>query len=229
MKCYIIDDEAIAREGLKEFIERTPDLEFAGESSNPIEAIKRIKECKAELLFLDIQMPQLTGLEFMEHFRPNIPVIFSTAFSEYALDSYNFDVVDYLLKPISYERFLRSIEKVYRTSERMSPGLIKTMAEYIFVKSNGALIKVVLNDILYIKSVQNYVMIVCNDQKVMVHRTLKSFEAQLPQAFFIKVQKSYLVNLHRVEQFDGHLLYFGKYNVPVSRDLVSKLKSILLS
>lgn len=228
MDCFIIDDEPLARQGLKEFIEQTPKLNFIGEANNPLDALPAINKLSPDLLFLDIEMPEMSGIDFLNNFRPSIPVIYTTAYSKYAVDCYDLDVRDYLLKPLQYDRFLRAIARVYRSVGTKGENRLTDPRDSFFVKSEGSFRKVVVNEILYIKAIQNYVKIYMKKGSLVVHRTLKSFEEQLATHQFLKVQKSYIVNFNEVESFDGYLLYMGDDSVPVSRSKVKEIKELLL-
>jgi len=190
--------------------------------------MKELRVLKPDILFLDIQMPQMTGLEFVDQFRPQMPIICTTAYSEFAVESFDLDIVDYILKPLQYDRFLRAIDRVYKKmdDQRFEEPISKS--EYIFVRAEGSLQKVTLKEVLYLKSIQNYVKIVSTNGNVIVHRTLKSFEDQLPVNTFLKVQKSYIVNLNRIDRFDGYLLYLEDKSVPVSRELIADVRNRLL-
>ena len=230
MNCFVIDDEPLARAGLKEFIEQTPNLKLIGEANNPMEALPKMSKLSIDVLFLDIEMPQVTGIEFLNNFKPNMPVILTTAYSQYAVECYDLDVKDYLLKPLQYDRFLRAIGRVYKSKSKngLSSGHVERNNKSFFVKSEGNFKKVIADEILYIKSIQNYVKICLKKGNLLVHRTLKSFENQLPEHQFIKVQKSYIVNFNEVDTFDGYLLYLGQESVPVSRNMVKQVKDLLL-
>lgn len=225
MKCFIIDDEPLARKGLKEYIDQTPNLEFVGEANNPIEAMALIDQLMPDVLFLDIQMPQMTGIEFVNEFKPDIPVIYTTAYAKYAVESFDLDVEDYLLKPIQYDRFLRAVNRLYKRKAKID----LEGKDSFFVRSEGVWQKIVFEEVLFIKSIQNYVKIFLEDGNYVVHQTLKSIEAELPQHDFLKVQKSYIVNKKKVDAFDGHLIYIKKHSVPVSRNLIKEVKEELLN
>jgi len=231
MKCFIIDDEPIARMGLKEFIEQTPKLECIGEANNPLEAMPLLSKLSPDLLFLDIQMPHMSGIEFVNNFKLDVPIIYTTAYSNYAVECFDLDIEDYLLKPLQYDRFLRAIGRVYKKIKdkyTLHDGQLNSKDSF-FVRSDGIWKKVVVEDIIYIKSIQNYVKIYLKEGSCIVHQTLKSFEELLPKEGFFKVQKSYIVNISGVDSFDGYLLYLGDHSVPVSRNKIKELKMILFS
>lgn len=230
-KCFIIDDERMAREGLKEYIHQTPNLVFVGESNNPVEALPDLSSSNPDILFLDINMPMMNGIDFVKNFSPKMSIIYTTAHQGHALEAYDMGVEDYLLKPIQYERFLKAIARVYKQNEESQLKHISSNQEAnsFFVKADGLLKRILIDEVLYLKSIQNYVKIHLVNGSEIVYRTLKSFEDQLPAHQFIKVQKSYIVNLQKVRSFDGYLLQFDQQTVPVSRNLVKDIKSALIS
>ena len=231
MKCFIIDDEPLARKGLKEFIEQTQNLEFIGEANNPMEAIAQLHELSPDLLFLDIQMPKMSGVDFVIQFKPKMPIIYTTAYSKYAVECFDLDVEDYLLKPLSYNRFLRAINRVYSTLEKKHTKISANEQNEgtFFIKSEGEIQKIILDEILYLKSIQNYVKIQLENKSFIVHQTLKSFKSILPSAQFLKVHKSYLVNRNKIDSMKGYLLHLGEVVIPVSRSLTKEVKSLLLN
>ena len=168
-----MDDEPIARMGIKEYIQDTDFLECIGEAGNPITGMAEVEKLRPDILFLDIQMPNMTGMEYLKSFKPNCAVVLTTAYPEFAIASYELEVTDYLLKPIPYTRFLKSVSKVFKrqsSEKNQAKG-----APSLFVKSEGKLVKVLLNEVLFIEALQNYVMVHTNHSKLIVHITLKSF------------------------------------------------------
>jgi len=229
MKCFIIDDEPLARKGLKEFIEQTPNLEFIGEANNPLDAIPKLHELSPDLLFLDIQMPKMSGVDFVTQFKPKMPIIYTTAYSKYAVECFDLDVEDYLLKPLSYNRFLRAINRVYSSLEKQQnlAAANKQNDGTFFIKSEGEIQKIVFDEILYLNSIQNYVKIKLEEKSFIVHQTLKSFDSILPADQFLKVHKSYVVNKNKIDSMKGYFLHIGEEVVPVSRSLTKEVKSSL--
>ncbi len=230
MRCFIIDDEPLARKGLKEFIDQTPNLSCIGVANNPLEALSELAKLSPDLLFLDIHMPQMDGLEFVNQFKPKMPIIYTTAYSKYAVDSFDLDIEDYLLKPLQYDRFLRAIARVYKALEtkNINSKVEELKKDYFFVRTDGSLQKITTQKILFLKSIQNYVKIYLGEDHFIVHQTLKSFEEILPSHQFKKVQKSYIVNFHKIDRLDGYILKLGVHDVPISRKLMKEIRAFLL-
>ena len=205
LRCFIIDDKPLAIDILVDYVNKTPFLELVGSTVNPIEGLGILREQKIDLVFLDIQMPELTGLQFMKIAGKQSRFILTTAYSDYALDGYEHDVVDYLLKPIAFDRFYRAAEKALKQSlpapilahDQPIPAAEKA-TEYLFVKTEHRIQRIILHDLLYIEGVQNYVSIHTVDGRVMSLQTLKGIEEQLPAADFIRVHRSFIVNLRHI-------------------------------
>lgn len=204
MKCLIVDDELLAQEILEGYIEKTPGLRLAGKCGNALEAFSALHSGNIDLMFLDIKMPELTGADLLKLLKNPPAIIMTTAFSEYALDGYEWNVLDYLLKPISYERFLKAIQKasaLFQEKERVPQETC------IFVKSDGNLIKVNPAELVYIEGLKNYLLLHTRSQKIIVHSTfLKMEEALSPYPCFIRIHKSYLVNKDFIGHISGNLL-----------------------
>ncbi|MDR2237608.1 MAG: LytTR family DNA-binding domain-containing protein [Chryseobacterium sp.] len=193
IKCIIVDDEPLAISLLENYVRKTPFLELVFSAENPITALEYIRNNHCDLIFLDIQMPELTGINFMKIVGDTHKYILTTAYSEYALEGYEHHVVDYLLKPISFERFHKSVLKA---QERFSFHE-NTKEPYFFVKSSGQQYRINFNDILYIESIKDYVNIRTVEQEYIVLDTLKSLENQLSEEF-IRIHKSFIINLDKV-------------------------------
>lgn len=220
--CLIVDDEPLARNLLKEYVSKLHYLDLKGMCSNALEAMEFLRQQPVDLLFLDIQMPDLTGISFLKALQKKPMVIFTTAYSEYALESYDLDVVDYLLKPITFERFLRAVEKA---SQRFVNGQASPSPEkpasmesspFIFVKDGTKLVKVRWEDILYIEGLKDYVTIHTRDQKIVTLQRLKVLETQLPADKFIRIHNSYIVALNAIEVIYKNEVQVGKALLPIS-------------
>lgn len=221
--CLIIDDEQPARELLQKYISKIPDLELIHSCKNPLDALNLIQEQSIDLLLLDIQMPDLKGTELLKCIGGKQPlVIFTTAYQEYAIEGYELDVVDYMLKPISFERFLKGIQKVLEHKQWMEykfqnlPSKESSVEKnYIVLKENKKLHKVELSSILYIEGMKEYVMFYTTTQKMIIHASLKSLETRLPQDIFLRVHKSYIVNKNKVSNMFGNQLAIGDKYIPI--------------
>lgn len=203
LSCYVVDDEAHAIETLVSYIEKAPGLELLGSSTNPLEALDLIgSSLHPDITFLDVDMPQLSGIDLAGLINEHTAVIFTTAFPDYALDAFEKNASDYLLKPISFERFLNSVKKV---SNLIQPYPSKAPDDHIYIKSNtkGKVIKVNFSDIQYAESIKNYVVIYTTDEKLITYLTMKELEKVLANRQFFRVHKSFLVNINRIKTVSG--------------------------
>ena len=230
INCIIIDDEPLARKGLREYISDVDFLQLVGEYDNPLKATEKISSGDVQLLFLDIQMPKITGLDFMKTLQKPLPVIFTTAFPQYALDGFELNALDYLVKPISFDRFLKAALKAKEYYEVRQKNDSDTTAapekqEYFFIKADNRLVKVSFDDILFIEALQNYVVVHTREKKLITYLTFKSVEEYLPSAQFIKVHKSFIIAFDKVDSFEGNQLFIGRHCIPVSRNFRDVLVS----
>ncbi len=216
IKCVLIDDEPLALELLEAHVARTEGMELLQSFTNPIEALQQLDELKPDLIFSDIQMPELAGVQFSKIVGDRYPLIFTTAYDQYALQGYELDVVDYLLKPISLERFQKAIDK-FRSRQQHIPATNETaVPEYIFVKSEYKTLKINLADIHYIKGMADYVTIVTKEKKIHTLENLKHYEAILPAPNFMRVHKSYIIAMDKIEFIErNRAVILGDY-IPVS-------------
>lgn len=197
IKCIVVDDEPLAVSLLGSYVEKIPFFELVFSTENPIEALEYIRKNEADLIFLDIQMPELSGINFMKIVGDKLKYILTTAYSEYALEGYEHNVIDYLLKPISFDRFQKSALK----AQERFPTNETSANSYFFVKSSGQQHKINFDEILYIESIKDYVNIKTDNQEYIVLDTLKSLENQLPENF-ARVHKSFILNLDKIEKID---------------------------
>jgi len=233
INCVIIDDEPLARKGLREYISDVDFLNLAGEYENPLKATEMMSRGEVQLLFLDIQMPKITGLDFMKTLQRPVPVIFTTAFPQYALDGFELNALDYLVKPISFDRFLKAALKAKEYYEvRQKNDADKTpvaeAGEYFFIKADNKLVKVSFNDILFIEALQNYVVVHTQEKKLITYLTFKSVEEYLPSLQFIKVHKSFIVSAGKIDSIDGNDIRIAQHHIPVSRNLKDEVMDKLL-
>ena len=214
INCLVVDDEQHAIDILTHYISQTPFLHLVASTTNPLEALRIVNEQNIDLIFLDIQMPELSGIDFIRSIHGKAAVILTTAYSEFALESYELDVVDYLLKPIRLPRFLQAVQKVADSTKQTAAGSAPTgrnqeeADDYIFVKteSKGKLLKINLADIDYIEGMKNYVAIYCGDKKTLVYTSMKELEERLPQKSFLRVHKSFIIPVARITGIEGNLL-----------------------
>ena len=221
IRCLVVDDEELARTLLKTYIEKIDFLELVATVENPIEAISMLKIEQVDVIFLDIQMPELKGTDFAKMIADNTKVIFTTAYSEYALEGFELNALDYLLKPITFERFLQAANKV----EVRSP--LTTETSTITVKSGYDLHKLNYQDILYIESDSEYVVFYVAGKKIMSYQTLTSLEKQLPDEIFVRVHRSYIVNMQKVSSLKGKDLLLNEIRIPVSATYYDAIKEKL--
>ncbi|TAJ11748.1 DNA-binding response regulator [Marinilabiliaceae bacterium JC017] len=236
IRCIVIDDEFPARLLLQDYISRFPHLELLGSYKSALEALPVIQQGSVDLMFLDIQMPDITGIDFLKSLNKKPLVVFTTAYMEYALEGYTLDVLDYLVKPFSIERFMQAINKA---GERMAshapiPPVINVTApaqeeekDFILVKADHKIYRLKFTDIIYIEGLREYVTYYCSDEKIVSLESLRNLEKVLPQNAFIRVHKSYIVNKHKVKAMYGNQLkMLGESgNIPIGKsykDMVQK-------
>lgn len=212
IKCALIDDEELARALLEQFILKVPQLELVGQYKNPLEFLDLSNENKVDLLFLDIQMPEITGTEFLKSLREKPVVVFTTAYPEYALEGYQLDVADYLVKPFSFDRFLHSVQKVSQLIGQRQPT-----SDLLVINAGHKTFRVNANDILYIEGLREYVSYYTNDgQRIVALESLKKLEEEiLPKDKFIRVHKSYIININRAKVIEGNTISIADKKIPI--------------
>lgn len=225
LKCIITDDEPIARKGLQSYVERIDFLELVGVCEDAIQLNNQLKSQQADLLFLDIEMPYMTGIELLNSLSNPPKVIITSAYAEYAIKGYDLEVSDYLLKPISFDRFLKAVNKVYN---QLISSQTPVVQDYLFVKTSLKLEKIRFNDMRFIEGVENYVAIYTSDGKIITHTTLRTILQKLPPERFVQVHKSYLVNIDKIDSIEGNLLGIGKNKIPLSRTYKETALEIIL-
>lgn len=224
IKCLVVDDEPMARDVIRRYIENVPTLQFAGEFGNAIDALLFLQNHSIDLIFLDIRMPQLTGTEFAKALHQRPKIIFTTAFKEYALDGFELDAVDYLLKPIRFDRFLRAITKAYpqRSGELNAatnplPVNRKTNSGFIYLKSDRKMVKVMLDDILYIESARDYLKVFTEKGSIVTRQTITSIEPMLSADEFIRIHRSFIISIKRIDSFTQDTVEIGKKELPIGK------------
>ncbi len=211
IKCIIVDDEPLAVSLLENYIREMPSLELVFSTVNPIDALEYIQRNNADLVFLDIQMPELSGINFMKIVGDKMKYILTTAYSEYALEGYDHHIVDYLLKPISFERFSKSAEKA---QERFILNVLEQ--NHFFVKSSGQQHRICFEDILYVESIRDYVNVKTAKEEFIVLDTLKSMEQQLPENSFVRIHKSFIVNLNHIKTIGAKkIIVHPEHEIPI--------------
>ncbi|GEJ44932.1 MULTISPECIES: LytTR family DNA-binding domain-containing protein [unclassified Chryseobacterium] len=219
MKCLIIDDEPLARFHLKELAGQIDFLSVEGTCATALEADAKVKESEIDLLFLDINMPYLSGLEFLEQLENPPLCILTTAYSEYALEGFRLQVADYLLKPIAFNRFYQAVNKAQQQFIISEKSKKNTPLDdpFLYVRQSDTFIKVSWVDILYIESMQNYTKLHFKDKSLIIHQTMKAIEESLPSEHFFRIHKSYLINITHIDMISGGRLFINKIELPISR------------
>ena len=220
MKCIIVDDEPLAREGMELNVQDVSFLELVGQFGNAISANDYLASNDVDLMFLDVQMPGITGLDFLKTLSKKPLVIMTTAYPEYALEGFELDVLDYLLKPIRLERFVKAVnkaKKLYDLQQPQSNTIESIAADFIYIKSERKYIRVFFRDILYIKGLKDYVMIHTNKEKIMTAMNIKTINSQLPDSIFVRVSKSYIININFVDFVDQDFIQVAGEEIPLGR------------
>lgn len=221
IRCLVIDDEPPAREIIRRYIEQLPSLELAGECANALQALTILQQQPVDLLFLDIRMPQLNGNDFLKTLKNPPKVIFTTAYSEYALEGYELDVVDYLMKPIPFDRFLKAVNKAYPSGAAKPSSYVnseeKKSEAFVYFRADRKMVKVMLADILYIESMKDYIKVVTGDGTIITKQSISSVEEMLPETSFVRVHRSYIVSLGKIKTFTAELIEIGDTEIPVGK------------
>lgn len=223
MRCIVVDDDPISRESVRSCIQKTPGLQLVGIYSNAFEAGMAMQKYELDLVFLDVEMPDMTGLEFLEKFKDVPQVIMVTSEKKYAFDAFRFDVTDYIAKPIDMERFTEAVERARYYEENL---IHHHEDEYLFIKSDGVLVKLLPNDIIFVEAMGDYVKVQATEKRYIVHSTMKAFVAKLPEDFQ-RVHKSFIVNINQVDRLQENVLYGQDFEIPVSRTYKKELKEKL--
>jgi DNA-binding LytR/AlgR family response regulator len=225
LKCIIIDDEPIARKLIEEFIGDIDFLELVGQAENPAKALSLLNDNVVDLIFLDINMPVINGINFLKNSKNTASIIMTTAYAEHAVEAFSLDVLDYLVKPIPFERFLKACNKakeIYETKKQIIQ-LERNPGDYFFIKCDNQIEKILYTDLLYAESMLNYVLLYTATKKMIVYITLKSLEEQLPENLFIKVHKSFIVNRDKIKSIEGNMLNIGSEKITISQNLREKV------
>jgi len=212
VNCLVVDDEELARTLLENYISRMPHLNLVDKCANPLEALKVLQENTIDILFLDIQMPELSGIDFLKSLQQKPKVIFTTAYSEYAIEGYQLDVVDYLLKPFSFERFVHAVNKAV---ELLKTNTSSSEKDYILVKAEHKVHKIKFKDIRYIQSMREYVAYFLPVGKILALNSLKKLEEDLPSDQFIRIHKSYIIPIQKVTTLEGNMVHIGNEKLPI--------------
>jgi DNA-binding LytR/AlgR family response regulator len=222
IKCLLADDEPPARELLASYINRLDDLELCGQCADSLETFKFLQKNEVNLLFLDIQMPGMNGLELIKSLHNPPHIVLITAYREYAVEGFELDVLDYLVKPVSFERFLKTVSRYHHYSGNSHPNESERPVDtfenaYMFFKVNKEMIKIFLKDILYIESIKDYIKIVTPEKSYITYQRINYMEEKLPESSFVRVHKSYIVAVPKIKAFRSDTIKIGQVDIPVGR------------
>ena len=230
ISCIIVDDENVAREIIASHLSRIENIEVIAQCKNAIEAFNFINNNAVDLIFLDINMPEISGIAFAKSINKNIKIIFTTAYRDYAVEGFNLQAVDYLLKPISFERLLQAINRYFEvnTQQTETQSQPSETNDFIFVRSDRRMLKITFKDIIFIESLSDYLKIHLKDQSIITRETISAIEAKLPQKDFLRIHRSYIVNLASIESFTNEEMIVNGKALTISRsykkDVITKLE-----
>ena len=231
IRCLVVDDEPPAREIIRRYIEQVPTLELAGECGNALQAFTLLQQQKVDLIFLDIRMPQLNGNDFLKTLKNPPRVIFTTAFSDYAVESYDLDAVDYLLKPIPFDRFLRAVNKAFEvTTNRVpepAPAEERSSESFVYFRSDRKMVKVMLSDILYIESMKDYVKVYTTNGMLITKQSISSVQEMLPERLFVRTHRSFIVATRHIKSFTSELIEIRNTEVPIGKLFRNEVLKVL--
>ncbi|KGL61900.1 LytR/AlgR family response regulator transcription factor [Polaribacter sp. Hel1_85] len=221
INCVIVDDEPVAREILTSFVAKIPKLKLVKSCKNAMEAFEILNQQKVDLFFLDINMPDVSGLSLAKSINKNSKIIFTTAYREYAVDGFDLQAVDYLLKPIAFDRFLQAVNKFFETKIVTKPSLDieETLVKnnYIFVRSDRKMVKVVFDEILYVESLSDYIKIYTKENVLVTRETISNLEMKLPSLQFLRIHRSYIINIDKTDSYTNEFIEINKNAIPISR------------
>ena len=229
LNCLIVEDESLAARVIADYVAQTPGLKLAAICEDVPTAKTRLETGNIDLIFLDINLPKINGIEFIRMLDKKCHVIMITAYHQYAVEGFDLQVADYLLKPVSFERFTKAVNKVFEHQKLLGLNKDEAVGSHMFVKTGGRMEKVLFDDILFVESLQNYVLIHTPAKKIITYSTLKNIESLLPATHFLKVQKSYIVAIDKISSLEGTNLYIGATTIPVSRKLRDDIRNRILT
>jgi DNA-binding LytR/AlgR family response regulator len=231
LKTIVIDDEPLALQLVSEYVRKTPFLELSGEFENPLEAMDFLSSKSVDLIFVDIQMPELTGIEFTRSLDQAPKIIFTTAYAQYALEGFKLNAIDYLLKPFSYEEFLKAAQKARKQCEleASTQPAIDANNQFLFLKSEYKIRRINFNDILFIEGLKDYIQVhtTGSDKPILSLNSMKSLEQKLPENRFMRVHRSFIVNLDKIDTIERSRIVFGKTYIPISEMYKEKFQDFL--
>ena len=221
IRCLIVDDEPPAREIIRRYIEQVPTLELVGECANAIQALTFLQQQVIDLVFLDIRMPQLNGNDFLKTLKNPPKIIFTTAYSEYALEGYDLDVIDYLLKPIPFDRFLKAVNKASQGAVEKPEVSFqqedKKNESFVYFRADRKMVKVTLHDILYVESMKDYVKIITRNGTIITKQSITSVQAMLPEKEFVRNHRSFIVAMRHIKSFTSEIIEISDTEIPIGK------------
>ncbi|MCV6628781.1 MAG: LytTR family DNA-binding domain-containing protein [Flavobacteriaceae bacterium] len=231
INCVIIDDEILAIQIIEKYLEEFQNIEILGSFTNPIDALQTLEEKKVDVIFMDINMSKMNGLEFLRSMENYPHIIITTAYREYAVESYDLDVLDYLVKPIPFHRFLKSINKLIQRLQ-LEQGHTQEQVEnknsYFFVKVEKKLVKIRFEDILYIESLKDYIKMFTTTGDFLVHKSLTGITEELPSQYFLRLHRCYTVAIDKIASVEGNTVEIGSKRIPIGRKYINHAKGIIL-
>lgn len=232
IQCLIVDDEPPAIDVLQKYIESVPGLILAGACFNAVEALSVLQQKNVDLLFLDIQMPQLLGTDFIRTLKNPPKVIFTTAHRKYAVEGFELDAVDYLLKPVSFERFIKAVNKVMQTQVQPAGESVELSdtskdGSFIYFRADRKMVKVFLKDILYVESLKDYIKVITSSRQIITKQSISSLESMLPANQFVRIHRSYLVAINKIDSFTADDIEIQKKEIPIGRMYQHEVSRVL--
>jgi DNA-binding LytR/AlgR family response regulator len=234
INCLVVDDEPPALLLMEKYINAVPLLHLAGKCANAVDAMSILQQCPIDLIFLDIQMPQILGTDFIRTLVDPPKVVFTTAFRKFAIEGFELDAVDYLLKPIAFERFLKAVNKVMKLNLPVGQAFPQDTTSkkepepaFLFLRADRKNLKVQLHDILFIESLKDYVKVVTKERSIVSKQSISTIEENLPEDVFLRIHRSFIVSISKIESFTAGIIQVGKYELPVSRSYRHEVEKAL--
>ena len=226
IKCLIIDDEPLAISVIENHLKSFDNMEIVETFNNPLKAYRVLEQEKIDVIFLDINMPQMTGFMFIENLSYKPLIVITTAYREYAVKSFELNILDYLVKPIPFNRFLKTVNKIYQQVYvgGSSKGAGLKQEPHIFLKVNKKLVKINLNDILYVESLKDYIKIITSAGDYVVHKSLSAITEELPQSNFMRIHRSYTISINKIEALEGNTVEISNRKIPIGRNYTKQAK-----
>lgn len=231
LRAAVIDDEPLAREGIRDYLQKIDYIECVSVFADPLKALKKITAGEFDILFLDIKMPGIGGLDFLRTLADAPEVIIITAYPKYAVEGFELDASGYLVKPVGFEKFLKAVNKARKTialkRDAMAVRTESSGEKYFFIKNNRSLVKINFNNILYVEAMQNYAAVYTAEKKHIAYGSMKSIYDMLPEGRFLRIQKSFIVSIAKIDSIDGNFISIGEKRIPISRNRKDEIVRII--